>query len=196
MNRRAGCALTALALAACSRAPDMPGSPSATVRLSTENPQGNAAAIAAFFKRTCLDASGNQGAFDTALQSAGWEVVRTQSASSGNPINGWQIDHGQVYQSLAEVGGGRRLVDCHIALDAAVSPSVETMGAALRPLIRDASLRARPGDAGEIGWQWRPRPTQENILTISIAGAAEGRPGLAIHYASTPVLPQTEAPAP
>lgn len=196
MRRLAGCALTALALAGCSRAPDTPGAPPVTVRLSTENPQGNAGAIAAFFKRTCLDASGDQGAFDTALQGAGWEVVRTQSASSANPINGWQIDHGQIYQSLAEVGRGQRLVDCHIALDAAVSPSVEAMRAALRPLIRDASLRARPGDPGEIGWQWRPRPTQENLLTISIAGAAEGRPGLAIHYASTPVLPQAEAPAP
>jgi hypothetical protein len=196
MTRFAGCALAVLALAACSRAPEMPGGPTATVRLSTENPQGNAAAIAAFFKRTCLDASANQGAFDTALQSAGWEVVRTQSANSGNPINGWQIDHGQVYQSLAEVGGGQRLVDCHIALDAAVSPSVEAMRAALRPLIRDASLSARPGEAGEVGWQWRPRPAQESVLTISMAGAAEGRPGLALHYASTPVLPPAETPAP
>jgi len=181
--------LAFFALAACQRAPEVPKAPAVTVRLSSENPQGNAAAIATFFKKTCLDASGDQGAFDIALRSAGWEVVRVQTANADSPINGWQIAHGQLYQSLAEVSRGQRLIDCHIALDPAVSPSVEAVRDALRPMIRDASLRAAPGDARQVRWQWRPRPDAENVLTI---GA--GPSGLAIHFASTPAVPHTETP--
>jgi hypothetical protein len=179
-----------IALAGCSRGPEVPKAREVTVRLSSENPQGNAPAIAAFFKKTCLDASGDQGAFDIALQSTGWEVVRLQSANAASPINGWQVDHGQLYQSLAEVGRGQRLIDCHIALDPVVSPSVAAMRAALRPLIRDPSLRAPSGDGQQVRWRWRPRPDAENELTVG-----SGPSGLALHFSSTPAVPQAEVPA-
>ena len=76
----------ALILSGCSRSPAPPES-AVTVRLSTENADANAPAVAAFFRRTCLDASADQGAFEQALQSSGWEVERTQIATSANPIN-------------------------------------------------------------------------------------------------------------
>ena len=56
---------------------------------------------------------------------------------------------------------GRRLVDCHVALPGEVAPSVERMDAALRPLIRHASLRALPHGPQEVSWQWRPNPFEE-----------------------------------
>jgi hypothetical protein len=182
-----------LILAGCSRAPAPPAAAAATVRLSTENRDANAPAVAAFFRRTCLDAAADQGAFEQALRSSGWEVERTQTASSANPINGWQVDRGQLYQSFAEAAPGRRLVDCHVALPAEVAPSVARMDAALRPLIRHASLRLLPHDPEEVSLQWRPTPFEERAVTIGLLearpdrDAGAGRRGIAIHFSSTPV---------
>lgn len=184
--------LASLALAGCSEPVSAPPEPVVTVRLSTQNADANAPAVAAFFRRTCLDASADQGAFEQALESSGWEVERTQAATSTNPINGWQVDQGQLYQSFAEVGPGQRLVDCHVALPGTVAPSVARMEAALRPLVRHPSLRPLPHGPQEVSWQWRPSPFEERVVTIGLLearlnrGAPGGRPGITIHFASTP----------
>lgn len=192
------CPLVALAIAACSRAPTPPPAPPVTVRLSIESPDGNAPAVAAFFRRTCLDASGDLGAFERALQTSGWEVERTQVASASNPVNGWQVDRGQLYHSVAEGGRGLRLIDCHLALEGPVAPGVERMRAALRPLIRHASLGSLPNRPNEVGWRWQPSPGEERTLTVGLVeagtGAAPGRRGIAIHFASTPLMAQAPPP--
>ena len=191
--------LAVLILSGCSRSP-APYEPVVTVRLSTENADANAPAVAAFFRRTCLDAAADQGTFEQALQSSGWEVERTQTATSANPINGWQVDQGQLHHSYAEAAPGWRLVDCDVALPAEVAPSVERMDAALRPLIRHPSLRALPHGPQEASWQWRPTPFEERAVTIGLLearpnrDAAGGRRGIAIHFSSTPVgLPPAPA---
>jgi hypothetical protein len=193
--------LASLALAGCSEPVSAPVEPVVTVRLSTENADANAPAVAAFFRRTCLDAAADQAAFEQALESSGWEVERTQAATPANPINGWQVDQGQLYQSFAEVGPGQRLVDCHVALPGAVAPSVARMEAALRPLVRHPSLRPLPHGPQEVSWQWRPTPFEERVVTIGPLearlnrGGAGGRPGITIHFASTPVgAPPASAP--
>jgi hypothetical protein len=195
-------ALAAFALFGCSEPVRPPPEPAVTVRLSSDNPDSNAAAIADFVRRTCLEASGDPGAFELAVQGSGWDYEKIRSADAANPVNAWRIGEGRLFYSRVEVGPGVRVVDCHVELDSHVAPSVERMRAALRPLLADRSVREARGGAQEVGWQWRPSPDEERALTIAVpaaprrgGAAAAGRRGIAIHFATTPaVAPEAAAP--
>jgi len=189
--RPAHAALAALALFGCSEPVRPPPEPAITVRLSTSDPDANAPAVAAFFRRTCLDASGDPGAFELAVQGSGWDVEKIRAADAANPVNSWRIGEGRVYYSRVEVGRGVRVVDCHVELDGRVAPSVERMRAALRPLV-GASAREARGGPQDVSWRWRSNPDEERALTVGLSAAgsrtgaaAAGRSGVAIHFATT-----------
>jgi hypothetical protein len=189
-------ALALLLMPACSEPAAPPAPPRAAVELSSDNPDSNAPAVAAFFRRTCLDASADSSAFTAALRAAGWAHEQIQAASSAMPIAAWRLDHGELVRSEVSLGPGANFVDCQLTLDVAVAPSLARMRDAIRPVIRHASLREIGGREPEMKWQWRPGPRQERDLTIGPApsgasrGGRAGRTGLTIHFASS------EAPAP
>jgi len=205
-RRAAGPALLAAfaALAACSEPAPPPAAPLATVRLSTENPDANAAAVAAFVRRTCLDTAGDAGALAAAVQGSGWNYEQVPAADPAMSISLWRLDHGELVHALVEVAPGARIVDCQVELEGAVAPSIASMRAALGPVIRQPSMRELGPNPAEVGWQWRQAGNQEWRLTIGPpprrrAAAPANRPAVAIHAAVTerpPDPPSELAPAP
>jgi hypothetical protein len=171
------------------------------VRLSTENREANAAAIAAFFRRTCIDASADAGTFATALQGSGWEAEQLQGASTVMPIAAWRLSHGEIVRSELSIGPGAGVVDCELRLDADVSPSLERMRDTLRPLLGQPSLREVSAGPPQVKWRWRANAREERDLTIEFAAAGQGgnamqaRPGLVLHFGSAQAPPAPPVPA-
>lgn len=183
------------ALAACSEPPAIPAAPAATVRLSTQTPDANAPVVAAFVRRTCLDAGAESGALAAALAGSGWSFEPLPAPDASTQISLWRLDHGELIHSLVELQPGARFTDCRVELDAATAPSVEATRDALRPLIRQPSLREVSPDPPEVRWKWQPRPGEEWQLTIRAAAAPAGageaptRRGITIHAAVTQTPP-------
>ena len=201
MIRAIAAALAALAVLGCSEGDEAATAPNAnTVRLSTDHPDTNAPAIAAFFRATCIDAGGDAGAFASALQASGWENELAQPASEAMPIAAWQLDNGELVRSELSLAPGSNFVDCQLTLDAAAAPGLERMRDALRPMIGHPSRREISAGPPTAKWQWRPGPREERELTIELAAAARGggaaaaRRGLEIHLRATEGDPP-QAPA-
>jgi hypothetical protein len=200
MRRRPGlAACAALAAAGCSdSAPPSVGA-EATVHLVSEAPDANAAAIATFFRRTCLEAGGDPAALAAALHESGWAYEQVQAPSGAMPIAAWRLDNGELVHSVFSAGPGADFVDCQLALDAEVAPGLTRMRDALRPSLRHPSLRQVSGGPPEVKWQWQPAPRERRDLTIGPATSGAGRtlaarPRLAIHLGSSVVAPP-QAPA-
>ena len=193
--------LPALVASGCSEPAPPAVAPEAIVHLSPENPDANAPAIAAFFRQTCLDASGDPGVFAAALQGSGWGHEQTQAASSAMPIAAWRLDHGELVRSALSLAPGASFIDCQLTLDPEVAPSVERMRDALRPLVRHASLRVISAGPPQVKWQWQPGPREERDLTIGVIAAGQvgnrmaGRPGLTIHFGASEAAPLPPIPA-
>jgi len=198
-------ALAALAAFGCSEPtppPPAAGGAGAAVRLSSENLDSNAAAVAAFFRRTCIDASADSGAFAAALQGSGWEPEQLRGASEAVPIAAWRLGHGEIVRSELSLGPGSSFIDCELRLDADVSPSLERMRDTLRPLLGQPSLREISAGPPQVKWQWRANEREERDLTIEFAAAAgpggntiRARPGLVLHYGSAQAPPAPPVPA-
>ncbi|HKR24731.1 MAG TPA: hypothetical protein VJS15_05695 [Allosphingosinicella sp.] len=190
----AGALGLALLLAGCSQPPEPDAPPAATVRLSTGNADSNGAAIAAFVRKTCLDAVNDPAAFDDAVEAAGWGA-EVDPAAGGGALTIWQLEHGAlVYSAIPIEVAGSRMRDCQVTLDAAVAPTIERMRAALAPLVRHQTLRLR-AEPTRIVWQWRPSQLEERVLTLAPAPTRPGRAGvpgrqtLSIHVATTEIDP-------
>jgi hypothetical protein len=188
-------ALIAFASFGCSEPPPPPAASGPVVSLSTDNPEANAAAIATFFRKTCLDSSGDAGAFTAALQNSGWEPEQVQVASSTMPIAAWRLDHGDIVRSAISLGPGTNFIDCELELDAEVAPSLGRMSGLLRPIINQPSLREMGGGPTEVKWRWRAGPREERELTIGRAATGPGsneagdRPRLSLHLGTTETNP-------
>ena len=199
-GRRHLAALAALAAFGCSQPGPPSAAPQASVHLSSDNPDANAPAIAAFFRRTCLEASGDSGAFAAALHSSGWGHEQVQAASGAIPIAGWRLDHGELVRSALSVAPGADFIDCQLRLEPAVAPSLERMRDTLRPIVSHPSLREISGGPPQVKWQWRTGPREERDLTIGTVAAAQGgnrtagRPGLTIHFGRSYAPPAPPAP--
>jgi hypothetical protein len=170
------------------------------VSLSTGNPDANAAPVAAFMRQTCLDAGGDSDAVADAVQGSGWGFERIPAADPSIAISLWRLDQGELVHALVEIGPGARVVDCQLELDAAVAPSIERMRDALRPVIRQPSMRALDREPPAVGWQWSQAGNQEWRLTIGpasgpSAAGPSGRRGIAIHVAITERPPAPALPA-
>ena len=192
--------LAALApLAACSGPAAPPPPPAPTVRLSSETPDANAPAVAAFIRRTCLDAGAEPAALAEALHGSGWSFEQLPAAGAETPISLWRLDHGELIHSLVQLEPGASFIDCRVELDGAVAPSIETVRDALRPLVRERSLRELSGDPPERRWQWEPSAGEEWQLTIRPTAARPGaavapaRRGITIHTAITRTPPRPPA---
>ncbi len=178
--------------------PSQPAAPAATVRLATGNADANAPAIAALFRQTCLEAGSDPGTLAAALQNSGWEHEQVQTASAALPIAAWRLDHGELVHSAFSPGPGANFIDCQLAIDAEVAPSLTRMRDALRPLVRHPSLRRISDDAPQVKWQWQAGPREQLDLTISPPAARRsgsrpgGRPRLAIHFGRSVGPPQPE----
>jgi hypothetical protein len=178
-----------------------PAPKEAAVRLSTENPDSNAPAVAAFFRRTCLETSGDSGAFAAALEGAGWEHEQVQAAVDPMPIAAWRLDHGEIVRSALAPAPGVNFVDCELTLEPEVAPSLERMRDALRPMLSHPSLREISAGPPEAKWQWRPTARQELDVRIRIVPAratgnrAPARPGLTIRLAMSDAPPAPPLPA-
>ncbi|HYN45342.1 MAG TPA: hypothetical protein VES64_01485 [Allosphingosinicella sp.] len=188
-------ALAALIAAGCSQSPRPPAPPAVTVHLSTGNADSNAPAVAAFFRRTCIEASADADAFAAALQGSGWAHEQIQVASAAMPIAAWRLDHGELVRSDLSLAPGGKFIDCELTLDADVAPSLARMRDTLRPIVSNRSLRQIGGDPRQVKWQWRPTPREERNLTIGVAAAgprasrASATPGLRIHLGASEVPP-------
>jgi hypothetical protein len=193
--------LPALFALGCSEPTVTPAPKEPAVHLSTENPDSNAPAVAAFFRRTCLETSGDPGAFAAALEAAGWEHEQVQAAVDPMPIAAWRLDHGEIVRSALAPAPGVNFVDCELTLEPEVAPSLERMRDALRPMLSHASLRVISAGPPEAKWQWRPTPREERDVRIRIvparatANRAPARPGLAIRLATSDAPPAPALPA-
>ncbi|MEA3046804.1 MAG: hypothetical protein QOJ53_1136 [Sphingomonadales bacterium] len=201
MIRRGLVVLAALAMLGCSEPAPPPAASAPAVRLSSQNPDANAAAIAALFRRTCIDAGADAGAFAAALQASGWAPEQLQGASTVMPIAAWRLSHGEIVRSELSIGPGVGVVDCELRLDADVSPSLERMRDTLRPLLGQPSLREVSAGPPQVKWRWRANEREERDLTIEFAAAGQsgnamqGRPGLVLHYGSAQAPPAPPVPA-
>ena len=193
--------LPVLVASGCSEPAPPAVAPEAIVHLSPENPDANAPAVAAFFRQTCLDASGNPGDFAAALQGSGWGHEQTQAASSAMPIAAWRLDHGEIVRSALAPAPGVNFVDCELTLEPEVAPSLERMRDALRPMLSHPSLRVISAGPLEAKWQWRPTAREERDVRIRVVPARAGgnrapaRPGLAIRLAMSDAPPAPPPPA-
>ena len=184
-------------LAGCSQPsePSEPPTPApARIRLSTSNADANGAAIAAFVRKTCIDAVNDPGAFDDAVEAAGW-AVENDPAAGGGALTIWRLEHGElVYSAIPIELAGSRMRDCQVTIDAAAAPTLARMRAALTPHVRGPSLRVTTTPA-RIVWQWQPGPLEERRLTLGAAAtrpgrrAVRGRQTLSIHVATTEIDP-------
>lgn len=186
-----------LLLAGCSQPsePSEPPTPPAPrVRLSIGDANSNGAAIAAFVRRTCLDAVGDPAAFNDAVEAAGWGA-QSDPAAGGGALTIWHLEHGElVYSAIPIELAGSRMRDCQVTIDAAAAPTLARMRSALAPHVRGPSLRVTSEQA-RIVWQWQPGPLEERRMTLAAAAArpgrraVRGRQTLSIHVATTEIDP-------
>lgn len=199
-GRHALAALAAMAAFGCSQPAPPPAAAGTPVHLSTQNRDANAAAIAAFFRQTCIDASADAAAFTAALQASGWEPEQLQGAQTVMPIAAWRLGHGEIVRSELSLGPDAGVVDCELRLDAEVSPSLERMRDTLRPLLGQPSLRELSAGPPQVKWRWRANQREDRDLTIEFAAAGQGgnamqaRPGLVLHYGSAQAPPAPPVP--
>lgn len=188
MSRARVAAALALVVAAggCSDRSRQPAAQAPAVRLSTENRDGNATAIAELVRRTCLAAIGDPGALAAAIDDSGW-TAEPVTAGGGNAPAVWRLDYGEIVH-IAMAAPGGRFGDCVIALDPEFAPRPEKMRDALAPILGPQAQLRSAGDPAPIMWQWRPAPDEERRLTIGARLAGQDgrgvRPGLSIHLAS------------
>jgi hypothetical protein len=176
----------AAAAGGCSDRRRQPQARSATVHLSTENRDANAAVIADLVRRTCLAAIDDPVALATAIGDSGWSAEPV-AAGGGDAPAVWRLDQGEIVHSAMAAPGGR-FGDCVIALDPEIAPRPDRMRDALAPILAAQPSLRRTDSIGAIIWQWRPGPGEERELTIGARlarrNAAGVQPGLSIHLAS------------
>lgn len=178
-------AVAALALPACSReAREAPEAP--RVRLSTENPDGNARAVAEFARDVCIAHIGDPGAIAEAVEAKRWPAEENV-ASAGQLVTVRDLEHGRIaYSAIPFSAPGGRFDDCQIELDGAVAPSLARVRPLLERALRGFEPELKAGGADRVEWSWRVPPSGERQLSIAASAPSGGatRPGLVIHVSS------------
>jgi hypothetical protein len=171
-----------LALPACAREThDVPEVPS--VHLSTDNPDGNARAVAEFVRDVCIAHIGDPGGIAGAIEDKRWPAEE-DIASAGQMVTVRDLEHGRIaYSALPVSAPGGSFDDCQIELDGAVAPALAPIRPLVEQLLRGVSPRLSVPAPDRFVWTWRVPPNGERQLTLAASAPSGGatRPGLVIH---------------
>jgi hypothetical protein len=186
-----------LALAGCGRTAQRP--PSAPpVHLSTDRPDGNAAGVADFVRRVCIDHIGDPGAIAQAIAESRWPAEEV-AASAGQIVTVREMEHGRIaYSAIPFEAPGGRFSDCQVELDGAVAPAIARVAPLIARALQPVSPRRTQNGPDRFAWTWQTPPTGERELTLAATAPRPDspRPGLTIHVSSADyTLSAAAAPA-